>query len=82
MTNIASIPIDYRSRVALCANPDCPRPGRRFVKTNRNHRYCSDECRNAVAFGERICAGCGRRFIPTHAGQLYHSRECYERSAN
>jgi hypothetical protein len=33
---------------SVCANPACPRPYRRFWPAQRNHRTCSDRCRQAV----------------------------------
>jgi phage N-6-adenine-methyltransferase len=33
---------------AVCANPGCPRPYRRFWPAQRNRRTCSDACRQAL----------------------------------
>jgi site-specific DNA-methyltransferase (adenine-specific) len=33
---------------STCANPDCPRPYRRFWPAQRNRQTCSDRCRQAL----------------------------------
>lgn len=79
---ITAAPLTYRSRMAVCANPRCPKPGGRYLRTTPNKSYCSEECRRADRFGTRVCAGCGNEFVPDRPGRIWCSVKCFRGAAN
>ena len=73
----------WERKLIRCANPRC---GKYFLPQNRNHRYCSPECRSEHEYllsiesddDILICQNvlCRKKFKPDHPGQRYCSQEC------
>lgn len=61
---------------------NCPGCGKTFRKKNKNHTYCSRECKYKHTFvsqavhEQRKCLHCGKEFISNNAKQVFCSRKC------
>lgn len=65
----------YRARMLRLADPyPCRECGTKFVRSNPNTRYCSDECRRR--WGK--CEGCGARYLRDRKARFrkFCSRAC------
>ncbi len=76
----------WKGDFAVCENPACCHPGRRFERTNPKHRYCSDLCRREHRYGWRTCPACSVVFIPIRRpdgkSTIYCSLDCANRGSN
>ena len=44
---IFALELAGETQTAICRNPKCPKPGRRFTQQTRRQEFCSDYCRKA-----------------------------------
>ena len=70
----------------------CPICGKKFVRSNRFRKYCSEECQKEAMLRKlrvekgheysRVCPVCGKRFFAVCKTQKFCSRKCYIKNRN
>lgn len=67
----------HRSKKSVLGARTCSVCGKEYYPTNRNQKYCSQNCNpDVLILQQRACKWCGTLFMPTDKSDRFCSVEC------